>query len=103
MNHKRGDTFDYATTIPGTFPDGYFAGWSVAAQVRLVSSGALVSTLSATWADSATTRTLYLFKADTSAWPLGAVEFDVQFTRTSDGYVLSSDTATLTVTKDVTR
>jgi hypothetical protein len=103
MDHKRGDSFDYVTTIPTTFADGYFVGWTVAAQVRNAKTDALVASLTATWVDAATTRALKLLHIDTSAWPLGPMEMDVQFTRTSDGYTLSTSTVQFNTIKDVTR
>lgn len=103
MEHKRGDTFDFTTAIPDTFPDGYFVGWTVAAQVRNAASGALISTLDTSWLNAATTRNLRLLKIDTKAWPVGKVEFDVQFTRTSDGYVISTSTEQFNVIKDCTQ
>lgn len=101
MEHKRGDSFDYVTTIPDTFVDGYFADWVVAAQVRDPSKGSLVAQLDVSWADPATTRTLRLLKIDTKTWPLGSYEFDIQFTR-ADGYTVSTSTEKLKITKDVT-
>lgn len=103
MEHKRGDSFDYVTTIPDTFVDGYFVGWTVAAQVRNPSNGALIANLDATWENPATTRTLQLLKIDTSAWTPGKAEFDVQFTRTSDSYKTSTATVEFTIVKDVTK
>lgn len=103
MEHKRGDSFDYVTTVPDTFPDGYFAGWTVASQVRNPSSGALIANLEPSWVDPDTTRQLRLLKIDTSTWPVGKAEFDVQFTRTSDGFKASTVTAEFTIVKDVTK
>lgn len=102
MEHKRGDSFDYVTTIPDSFPDGHFVGWEVKAQVRNPSTGALIADLETSWANPATTRTLKLLKLDTKTWSPGKAEFDVQFTRTSDGYILSTATVSLTIIKDVT-
>jgi hypothetical protein len=100
---KRGDSFDYGVEIPDEFADGHFVGWTVASQLRKPNSQAtLIATLETSWANPATTRTLRLLKIDTTEWPLGEAEFDVQFTRTSDGYRLSTETATVVVIKDVT-
>ena len=103
MEHKCGDTFDYVATIPDTFPDGHFSGWSVGAQVRNALTGALIAELDTSWADPLTTRTLKLLKIDTAGWTPCRAEFDVQFTRISDGYKLSTATKEITLTKDVTR
>lgn len=103
MEHKRGDSFDYVTTIPDTFADGHFVGWDVAAQVRDPGKGSLVAELDVSWNDPATTRQLRLLKIDTKTWPAVPLEFDVQFVRTADGYTLSTATEKLVVIKDVTQ
>lgn len=97
---KQGDSFDQLVTIPADFADGHFVGWDVASQLK-DAEGAVIADLDVSWADAATTRTLRLLKIDTKAWPLGSYEFDVQFTRV-DGYTVSTSTAKLKVTKDVT-
>lgn len=113
MEHKRGDTFDYVATIPDTFADGYFVGWDVTAQIRKSPSGPLaklagteagelIASLDVSWADPLTTRTLHVLKIDTTGWPMGAAEFDVQFKRQSDGYRLSTATLPVTICRDAT-
>lgn len=100
---KRGDSFDYGVEIPSEFADGHFVGWTVASQLRTNNSkAALIATFDTSWANPATTRQLRLLKIDTTDWPLGSAVFDVQFTRTSDGYRLSTETAEVIVVKDVT-
>lgn len=102
--HKRGDSFDILVTIPARFADGYFVGHTVASQIRQTGAeGAKVADLTCAWVDALTTRALRLQCLDTSAWPVGAAQFDVQFTRTSDGFVLSSTTAPIFIVPDVTR
>ncbi len=103
IEHKRGDTFDRLLVMPAEFVDGYWLGWTVAAQIR-TARGKLISDLITSWADpAADTRTLRLFHADTEEWPLGAHELDVQFTRTSDGTIRSTETLIVTVLRDVTQ
>lgn len=98
---KRGATFDRTADIPVDLPDGYFAGWTVTAHVRTASQS-LVDTLQCTWLDGATTRALRLYRADTSAWPLQALAFDVRFTSPS-GYVLLSESVQVRVTQTQTQ
>lgn len=102
--HKRGDSFDLLVTIPPQFADGYFAGHTVASQIRQQGAdGAMVADLTCTWVDALTTRALRLQCLDTKAWPVGPAQFDVQFTRTADGFVLSSTTAQIFIVQDVTQ
>lgn len=102
ITHKRGDSLDLLAAIPAQFAEGFFAGWTVSAQLRFASTDALVATLTAEWADSATTRTLRLRCIDTSQWPVGRNDFDVRLVR-PDGYTTSTSTMTIFVVKDVTR
>lgn len=99
---KQGDSFDRLLTIPASFEDGFFVGWGVSSQLVDPATGAVIDSLDTEWADPVTTRTLRIFKIDTTAWPQGSAEFDVQFTRDSDNYVVSTTTAKLKITKDVT-
>jgi hypothetical protein len=104
IDHKRGDTFDRILLIPeATFVDGYFLLWTVASQIRTV-RGKLVDVLTTSWADpAADTRFLRLLHESTALWPLGTLELDVQFTRTADGFVQSTETLLVNVLRDVTR
>ena len=102
IQHKRGDTFDHLLLLPDSFADGFFVGWAVASQVR-TTRGKLVADLAVSWADpAADTRVLQLLGADTTTWPVGTLEFDVQFTR-SDGVVRSTETVLLEVLRDQTQ
>lgn len=103
--HKRGDSFDLLVTIPvAQYPDGYFSGYTVASQLRTVgANGAKIADLTCTWVNDLTTRELRLTCLDTTKWPIGSAQFDVQFTRISDGFVFSSATSTITIIYDVTR
>lgn len=101
-DHKRGDTFTRLLQVPAEFADGFFVGWVPRCQVR-TAAGALVAEVVPEWLDAAATRNLKLRVADTTGWPLGAMELDVQFTRTADGEVMSTTTASFTVGKDVTQ
>jgi hypothetical protein len=103
--HKRGDTFLWLFVLPeDEYPDGYFTGWEVAAQIRTAKArGRLIAELEPSWGNPAeTTRILRLFAADTRLWPVGEHELDVQFTRLSDGTIYSSDTLPVEITKDIT-
>ncbi len=99
--HKRGDTFSKALELPAALPDEYFIGWNAAAQVRTV-TGRLVDDLTVDWLDEPTRKTLGLFIADTRAWKIADLNLDVQFTRISDGFVLSTETIVISVLMDVT-
>jgi hypothetical protein len=100
--HKAGDSYARLLTIPADFADGYFVGWTPKSQIR-AADGSLVAECTCTWLDSSTTRHLQLVVVDTSIWPVGcSVQTDVQFTRTSDNFIMSTTTATLRVARDVT-
>ncbi len=96
-----GATLDIAVRIPDGFSDGYFAGWVPTSQLRTYAD-VLIATLDAQWVDAANTRYIRLRAADTSGWPPGPAQFDVRLTSPS-GVRLQTTTATLPITKGVTR
>ena len=100
--HKAGDSFTRLMVVPAEFADGYFTGWTVKSEIRN-EAGHLVAACTCEWLDPLTTRNLKLRVANTSAWKPGLAFIDVQFTRTSDGEVMSTTTASFTVVKDVTQ
>lgn len=102
ITHKRGDTFEALLTMPSSFPDGYFVGWTATSEMRRT-NGALIQAFSVEWrAPEANTRVLALTSDATASWPLGVHEVDVQFIRTSDGRKLSTKTFRVDVLKEVT-
>lgn len=98
--HKLGDSFVRSFVIPAAFADGYFVGWTVKSQIRSV--GQLVDDVVTSWLDPATTRHMLLTVTDTTSWKPGLAEIDVQFKRTSDGFVMSTTTAQFVIISDVT-
>lgn len=102
MTHKRGDTFDALAPIPDIFADGYFVGWVVTAQIRTAQYGRLIADLTCTWADDVTTRILHIQDFVTDSWEIGPAEMDIQFTRTSDDYTMSTQTLKVMIVKDIT-
>lgn len=99
--HKRGNTLDLLIQIPSEFIDGYFVDWTHSAQAR-TSGDLLVANLVTSWVDPLTTRYLNVKCLDTKAWPVGKVEFDVRFVRTSDNHTISTSTGIIYVVKDIT-
>lgn len=95
MEHKRGDTFEYAAVLPSD----EFADWVATCQVR-DGSDQLVANVAATWtSDSA----INLLVADTSNWKLGSARFDIRLQRASDGYVRTTSPVEFTIVETVTR
>lgn len=106
ITHKRGDTFDQTIVLPDSIADGEMVGWTGTSQLR-TARGALVADLAVSWPDDPVRRNVRLFFADTTGWQLSDPHalhvMDVEFVRTSDGYVRSTDTMTVAVIEDVTR
>lgn len=100
MKHKIGSSFEYFVDIPEGFPDGYFSGWALKSQIR-DRAGRLIAEVSATWADSAT-RTINLFVADTSEWPVGVAELDIRLS-SGTAKVLTTETVVVELVRGVTR
>lgn len=103
ITHIHGDSFDYVVTMPTSFANGYFTGWTVTSQVRTTKYQEFVADLQCSWVDPVTTRDLKLFLLSTTSWPIGDCQMDVQFVRNSDKYTFSSNVESITVVRDVTR
>lgn len=98
---KQGDTLDLSGFAQ--LDDGGVAiltGWSGAAQVRDM-SGVLIEALTFEWLDASQGLMRIYSVNDTTAWPVGRAQFDVQFT-TGTGEVVSTPTVYLTIEGDVT-
>lgn len=102
INHKRGNTFEQIVTIPADLSDGHFVGWTPKCELRGADDQPVDEAV-CTWVNAITTRELTLKVVDTTAWPLGALLFDVRFTRTSDGFAVSTETARVLVEVAITR
>lgn len=99
---KRGDTFDQLVSLPDTFADGYFVDWTITSQIRTAKYSRLIAEFSPTWLDPVTTRVIKLFMLDTQSWPIDTLQIDIQFTRNSDSYIISTQTIDVIVIKDIT-
>lgn len=95
MEHKRGDTFEYAAVLP----DDDLADWVPTCQIRDGSDN-LIANVVTTWTSS---RALNLLVLDTSSWKLGSARFDVRFQRASDGFVRTTTPVDFTIVDVVTR
>lgn len=103
MQHKRGDTFQYVAHLKSPVADGEFAGTVPTCQIRDL-KGILIADVNASWIDPVTARSINLHvTTSTQAWKLGTAIFDVQFTRTSDGFVRSTNTGQFEIIDDVTK
>ncbi len=103
-SHKRGDTFELAGTIEVQEYGELVAdmtGWTGTSQMR-DSDGAVVADLIFEWLDPVARVAVLKADGSTKDWPLGHVEIDIEFT-SPDGYVVSTNTIGITITRDVTR
>lgn len=96
-----GASFDLLARIPDRFPDGHFAGWTPASQVR-GDKDELIAELDVEWIDPTIARVLRLRKLDTSAWPVGAARFDVRLTG-PDGTRIYTTAQLIYIVRGVTR
>lgn len=106
---KTGDSFDQLVNLPSSFADGYFVDWTLSSQIRSARYGYLISNLVCEWLDPALTRTVRLTLVDTTSWvpqdplitnPNAAI--DIQLTRNSDSFVVSTATIDVSIIRDVT-
>lgn len=96
---KRGDTFlvEGVVTTDGVAQD--LTGWSVRCHVRRGST--LVQDLEVQWTNRAA-GVYRLHCADTTAWPVGVLTSDIEYT-TQSGQIASTETFEIEVIKDETR
>lgn len=103
ISHKRGDTFTLGASwnVNGSLVD--LSSYEIRSQVR-TPTGSLVESLLVAVADQETNTgefTISASAAQTRAWPLAALECDIEFVL--DDVVVSSETFGIDVVKDVTR
>lgn len=94
MEHKRGDTFEYAAVLPSD----EFADWVPTCQVRDGNQG-LIAQVETSWTSASA---INLRVVDTSQWKLGAARFDIRLQRPSDGYVRTTSPIEFTIVETVT-
>lgn len=99
--HKRGDTFRMQGTVKigGEVQD--ITSWSIVSQIRDEANPEFEVDLDVTVIDAV--NGLYeISYTDTSAWPIKSLVWDIQYTTDTD-QIISTDTITIDVRKDVTR
>lgn len=101
INFVKGDSFQEIIIMPDSYPDGYFSDRTIKSQMK-TSSGIFMSEITCTWVDPTTTRHLMVTVTDTSSWKIGSAEFDVKFTRESDGFVKRTRPIQIYISRGVT-
>lgn len=93
---KRGDTFILEATV-----NDDITGWNIKSQVRQGTH--LVADLIVTVLSATPTSSVYsLFLEDTTDWPVDRLMCDIQYT-TDEGQIISTETFTIEVQKDITQ
>ncbi len=97
---KQGASLSCIVKMPPRFVDGFFADWSVRAELRNQKKE-LIDTLQCEFTD-ATTRYLRIEKINTEQWPLGRAFFDIRLTRNTDNYTIICNTLFIDVIDNIT-
>lgn len=100
ITHKRGDTLEWVVTLAqdGTAVD--ITNWTITSQIRQDTT--LISSLTVTKTDSSNgIFSLTATASATSVWSLGTHSVDIEFIDAT-GFVVSSQTFTLQLVKDIT-
>ena len=100
IEHKRGDTFVKSNVVSDANGTVNITGWTIASSLRdaddaKISDCAVVVT-------NATVGAYTLTVANTTAWPIGALFWDIQYTD-SNGVTFSTETIQVNVLLDITR
>lgn len=103
VNFKRGDTFEAVVRLRddmGALVDLVAGGITCISQIR-DSEDVLIQQLSVANDTAPTGKVLSATPAQTAAWPVAQLLWDVQWSK--DGRVFSTETLTIDVEKDVTQ
>lgn len=102
FRRKRGDTFALAGTIQLIGDsDEPLGDWSGRSHIR-TRAGELIAELTFEWLDPAQGLASLTHSGNTNDWPIGPANIDIELTSPS-GYVISTDTAVIHITEDITR
>lgn len=102
ITHQRGDTFAQQVALTLSDVAVSIAGWTIASQLR-TAAGVLVQQLTVgTRNDAGGTVQLTATAAQTAAWPLGELGWDVQFVDAA-GNTRSTQRLTVRCVRDITR
>lgn len=101
---KRGDTFevDCVYEHPDTGLPADLDGITIASQLRMPKGNVLISDAVVTIGSPTTSGAFRVVVADTDEWPIGTLEFDIQFSL-AGGSIISSETLLVHVIRDVTQ
>lgn len=100
ITHKRGDTLALSSQLMIDGDPVAIGGWSIRSHVR-DASDRLIEALTPTVASSGSG--IFAVKSSgTANWPLGVLFMDIQLTD-AGGFVRSTETLTINVTKDITQ
>jgi hypothetical protein len=102
ITHKRGDTFEVVVdfTLNGQVVD--ITGWQVRSQIRSATKTLLKELDIVRLNDVTGTFSLNATSSETEAWQPGAYDCDIEFIDQL-GFVISSDTFSVSVIRDITR
>lgn len=99
--HKRGDTFLISAVVKIGGETQDITLWDIKSQLRREDDPAFLVELVIERIDN--TQGTYMVRCDdTTAWPIGQLQWDVQYTTDTD-QVISTQTVIVDVRKDVTR
>jgi hypothetical protein len=96
---KRGDTFIVEGTVRINGVAQNITGWTIRSKAK-VSNGTLVQNFTVQYTSPAT-GVYRLVANDTTAWPIKDLECDIEYL-TSGGQIVSTETFTIQVAKDIT-
>lgn len=99
-NFKRGDTLLLTAIYKVDGVATSVSAIDIASQIR-TNRGTLVATMSVTKLPATGQFTLSPVDPNTSAWPLGALQCDIEFSE--GGNIRSTETFTLVVTQEITK
>jgi hypothetical protein len=103
ITHKRGDTFNLECNAEDQYGDAVsIADFTITSQIRSADDALLQALTVTKTEEAAGLFTLSATATQTEAWAPGNYDCDIEFTNT-DGAVVSTETMTIVILKDITR
>ena len=101
ITHKRWDTLEWVVTLTQNSVAVDITDWTIKSQIRDESSS-LIYTFLVTKTDAGDgVFSISATAAQTATWPLGSLLIDIEFIDPT-GYVISSQTFTMQIVRDIT-
>lgn len=103
---EQGRSFVFLTSLENDVPVGFLRDWTGKAQLRRANNhqpSGLIADLTLDIVDANVSNDFVIYHLDTSLWPLGLAEMDVQFSRSDSPFKIPTRIVSFKIIRSVTR